>query len=83
MMKSKTAKIFSLKEIASQYGRPYSTTRNHIIKLQKKRLFRKESLGVYFTEKEYIELLNLLGVAPTQTQKRVPLKWLPGNEDLK
>lgn len=55
-------KVYSLKEIAALYGRPYSTTRNHIIKLKKQRIFVKESLGVFYTEDEYRQILKAFGI---------------------
>jgi len=55
-------KVYSLKEIAALYGRPYSTTRNHIIKLKKQRVFVKESLGVFYTEAEYRQILKAFGI---------------------
>jgi hypothetical protein len=69
-------KLYSLKEIADLYGRPYSTTRNHIIKLTKQRLFRKESLGVNYTQEEFDDLKRLLKLSVAETAPRfVKLPW--------
>lgn len=43
---------YSLSEIALMYGKPLSTTHDHIQKLKKKKKFKKKSEGRYYNEDE-------------------------------
>jgi len=54
-------KLYTLKEIASAYDHPLTTTHNHITKLQLQGKFKKNSIERSFTEKELKQLEKLLG----------------------
>lgn len=54
------ARLYTLKEIASAYDHPITTTRDHIIKLKLEGTFKKSSREVSYTAEEVAKLEKLL-----------------------
>ena len=53
-------KLYTLKQIASAYEHPITTTRDHIIRLKLKRKFTKKSNDISYSEAEIKQLEKLL-----------------------
>jgi DNA-binding IclR family transcriptional regulator len=68
--------LYTLKDISNDYGRSHPTTCRHVQLLVAKRLFKKESIGRYYTEPEYLELARLMGFPPKVQVKKKPHKQL-------
>jgi hypothetical protein len=75
----KKTNLYTLKDISNEYGRSHSVTCRHVQLLTRKKLFKKESIGRYYTEPEYLDLARMLGfepkVKPHKKNKQLAIKW--------